>query len=307
MNMNKIWSVMAIATAMLMIGNGADAADRSTAMKISHTPVTWAVKGQPLTLKVRVTGGVGKVSQVTLYYALFKDAAPFRVTMSPSGLDMYVGTIESGLLTGVNSVSYYIEAQDREGTLEETPWYDVTFRSPDSSPAPRAAVAAPAAGRTVAPSQEDEEGISGRTIGLIAGGVAAVAVGAYLIADSGGGSSGGSDLGEKPGTYFGSSTLCEAVGSDPATCSTSPIQILVDATGRVFSDTLYSGQQLVGSLSGNDFTLTANLNDPVAELSGSIVFSGTILNENRIVGSISGSGTKAGSPVTYSGTFTANK
>ncbi|HMP89272.1 MAG TPA: hypothetical protein PJ991_03675 [Kiritimatiellia bacterium] len=289
-----------------LIFQNAAAADRTTAIKITHTPVTWAVQGQPLTLKARVAGGVGKINQVTLYYALFKDAAPFRVNMAPSGLDMYVGTIEAGLLTGLSSLSYYIEAQDREGTLEETPWYEVTFRSP-VSPAPGRSAGAIAPTTGASGADPDEEGMSGKTMALIAGGVAAVAVGAYLIADSGGGSSGGSSLGDKPGNYSGGATLCTQVGEDPTSCSSYPIQILIDANGRVFSETLYAGQQLVGSLRGDDFTLTATINDPVTETSGSIVFSGTVLNENRIVGSLSGSGTQAGSPVSYTGTFTANK
>jgi len=309
MIMKKISMGVAMFGMVMLVLQAAYAADRSSAIRINHTPVTWAVRGQPLTLKARVTGGVGKVDQVTLYYALFRDAAPFRVTMSPSGMDMYVGTIEAGLLTGLSSVSYYIEAQDREGTLEETPWYDVTFRSPDAPLATRGSAAvAPTTGRGVAPAAE-EEGMSTRTMGLIAGGVAAVAVGAYLISDSGGGGggSGGGDLGDKPGTYFGSSTLCTSTGETSAACSTSPIQILIDANGRVFSDTLYSGQQLVGNLVGDDFSLTANINNPDENITGSIVFNGTVLNENRIVGSTSGNATQNGSPITYSGTFTANK
>jgi hypothetical protein len=298
-----------IAAAVLWVARDAVAASD---LVIQHTPVTWAVKGQPLTLKATVQGGAGGVAGVTLYYALFRDAAPYRVNMSPSGLGMYVGTIDAGLLSGVESVSYYIEAQDKDGSIEETPWYDVKFKAPETAVAPRGAGGATPA----VASGGKEEGSSAMTIGLIAGGAAAVGVAAYLLSDSGsdddGGGSGGGGGGDvdpvaAAGNYAGSSTLCLSVNNEPPTCQTTAVQFLVDAEGRVFTESLVAGQQLVGTLSGGSFSLVADVSDPAAGLTGTIVFSGTVVNNDRIVGSITGNADVNGVPGVYSGTFSANK
>jgi hypothetical protein len=268
------------------------------------------VKGQPLTLKARVTGGVGGIEHVTLYYALFRDAAPFRVVMSSSGMDTYVGTIEAGLLTGADRISYYLEVLDREGTIEETSWYDVVLRNPDNSPAPLRIGDAAAAGST-APA-DDSGGISGMTIGLIAGGAVAVGAAAYLLADSsdsdgGGGDGGGStDPQAKAGTYNGVSTLCNTRTGESPVCSSSGIRIVIDSTGRVVADNLAS-QPLVSNLSGNSFTLIADISDPATSLTGTIVFNGTVVDDNRIVGNITGNSEQLGVTGVYSGTFSANK
>lgn len=286
----------------------ARAAENSSTITISHTPVTWGVKGQPLTLKARVSGGVGGVENVTLYYALFRDAAPFRVTMATSGMDLYVGTIESGLLTGVSSISYYIEAQDKEGTLEETPWYDVTFKNPDIAPA---RTGTSGKGATAAAVQEDES--SAMSIGLIAGGAAAVAIGAYVISDSGGGSSdgggsgNGTDPGAKAGTYNGSMTQCLTLQGEAPACSNSTIQIIVDSNGTVVSSTLAPGQSLSAPLNGSDFTLQADSSRPADNFAGTINFNGRIVSDTMISGTISGSADADGTPGTYSGSFQATK
>lgn len=291
--------------------------DRSSPLKITHSPAPWAIKGQSLTLRAKVSGGSGGVESVTLYYALFRDAAPFRVNMASSGMDMYVGTIEAGLLSGLSSISYYIEAQDKEGSLEETPWYDVQFKDPDAkTPVSAAAGAASGGGGRasgVPPSRQDEERMSGLTMGLIAGGAVALGAGAYFLADSGGDddSGGGSDTNlppnNKAGTYDGNSTLCRTLGANPPTCANAPATIIIETNGRVFSDTLLSGTALSGTLSGNNFSLSAPTADLSTGLSGSITFSGTVVDNSRIVGSISGSYTQGGTNGTYSGTFTLNK
>jgi len=308
--MNIRWISMLVMSAVTFSTlNIARAADNSTSPVISHTPVKWGVKGQPLTLKARVSGGVGGIENVTLYYALFRDAAPFRVTMATSGMDLFVGTIEAGLLTGVSSISYYIEAQDKEGTLEETPWYDVAFKDPDPATAKRTGTGA------VAPTGGTaEEESSAMTLGLIAGGAAAIAVGAYVISDSGGssdssggGGGGGDDAGEKAGTYNGSATTCLTFPPGSPSCSNSNFQILVDPNGKVVSDTLVPGQQMVGSLSGNTFSLQADTSNEADNFTGTIVFNGSFINNNQIIGSMGGSANLNGTAGSYSGSFNASK
>lgn len=304
------WAAMAAAFLLQV----ASAANDPNALVISHKPVSWAVKGQPLTLKAAVSGGVGGIDSVTLYYALFRDAAPFRVNMASTGAGLYVGTIEAGLLTGVSSVSYYIEAQDKEGTLEETPWYDVTFKDPEPGRAGSGgAMVAPtgAAAGKAAPSKD--EGSSAVTVGLIAGGAAAIAVGAYLISDSGGSSDdddtggGGDDPGDKAGTYSGSATICLTIPPASTTCSNQAMSILIDRNGSVFSDALVPGQQLVGSLQGNSFSLNADMSNPEAGFTGNIIFSGTVVGDSSIVGSVNGSADDNGAAGFYSGEFNASK
>ncbi len=103
-------------------------------LSIAHNAVPFAVRGQPLTLKAKVTGAVEPES-VTLYYALFRDAAPFRVPMKSTGLGYYVGTIEASVVAGVDSFSYYLEAQDKNGSITETPWHEVPLRKAETKPA----------------------------------------------------------------------------------------------------------------------------------------------------------------------------
>jgi len=288
----------------------AHAAEKSGVLKINHTPVTWAVKGQSLTLKARVSGGIGGIDNVTLYYALFRDAAPYRVTMASSGMDTFVGTIESSLLTGVEHLSYYIEAQDGEGTLEETPWYDVKFKNPESAPAVRSGDASSSGGSKAT---TKDEGMSAMTIGLIAGGAVAVGAGAYFLSDSGGsddgdgGGGGGGGGGDNEGNYAGNATTCLTLSGSQPNCNTTSAQFLIDSTGRILSDTLYPGKQLSGTLSGNDFSLVADVSIPEQGLTGTIVYSGTVVDQSKIVGIVTGNAEQAGVPGTYSGTFSATK
>lgn len=308
------WSVMA----------SVQAAETASALKITHAPASFAIRGQALTLRAKVSGGAGGVENVTLYYALFRDAAPFRVAMASSGMDMYVGTIEAGLLSGLASISYYIEAQDREGSMEETPWYDVQFKNPDAADTPptRSPVptpVAPSGSRVSAPaSSGDDEGMSGLTIGLIAGGAVAVGAGAYFISDSGGssdsddGDGGGgdtndTDLALSAGTYSGNATICRTIGANPPVCETQSGTIIIDSTGKVFSDTLVDGASLNGTLSRGSFSFSTQVVNAEEGWNGTIIFSGTVVNNEQIVGSISGPIIQGATNGSYSGTFTLNK
>jgi hypothetical protein len=289
---------------------------QADALTIQHAPAPWAIKGQSLTLRAKVTGGSGEVESVTLFYSLFRDAAPFRVSMASSGMGMYVGTIESGLLGGISSISYYIEAQDAEGSIEETPWYDVTFRDPESAPlasgpkvAPTQPGGSPAPARAAA---TEKDGLSATTIGLIAGGALAIGAGAYALSDSDSGGGGGStppgdDPGAAAGTYNGNVTVCMETGSDPQSCRTRSATILIDSNGRVLSDNLVESTALSAPLSGNSFSFSAPVSDPATGLSGTQSFSGTVVNNSRIVGSVSGSYVVGGTNGTFSGTFALTK
>ncbi len=311
--MKQGWmQVVAVALTAMLVVPAPVRADKGGPIKINHTPVTWAVKGQSLTLKARIAGGVGGIDSVTLYYALFRDAAPFRVIMVSSGMDTYVGTIESGLLSGVEHVSYYIEAQDKEGTIEETPWYDVKFKNPDAAPAARGGTAT-GGKASAAPAQE--EGSSALTIGLIAGGAAAIAAGAYFLSDSGGsddddggggGGGGGGNTVTNAGNYAGNSTLCRSAAGGTQ-CETTSATFVIDSSGKIFSDTLSPGRSLTGTLSGNEFSLVADVTGSQEGLTGTVVYSGTVVNGSRIIGTITGNYDQFGVPGTFSGTFSATK
>lgn len=286
-------------------------AEKTADIKIIHSPATFAIKGQSLTLRAKVAGGSGGIDNVILYYALFRDAAPFRVSMASSGMDMYVGTIEAGLLSGLSSLSYYIEAQDKSGSLEETPWYDVQFRDPDAAPAAETKPAGASANNRPSPksSSASDEGISGMTVGLIAGGAVALGAGAYLLADSGGDSDdgdggGGGDPDGKAGTYSGSCTICEQV-DPPVPCDPArQASVVIDEGGLVFSDSLLPGTAMSSRLSGNTFVLSASINNAEDSLSGNISFQGNVGTDGKIIGTISGNFDRAGQPGTYAGSFT---
>lgn len=284
------------------------------ALSIGHDPVPFAVRGQALTLKAKVEGAAPPQS-VTLYYALFRDAAPFRVPMKSSGLGYYVGTIEANLLGGVDGVSYYIEAQDENGALTETPWYEVKFRDPRPSEKPVAAnppAPAPAGPAPVIPVPEsDGSGRNWKTPALVAAGAAVVLAGAYALSDSGGGGGDGDDNGggggsntNAAGSYAGTVTTCSQVVGQPTSCPTEPFTLLIDSRGVVFTETLRAGRQMTAPLNNNRFTLVAPVNEGGA--SGEIRYNGTWVN-NSVVGQISGSATSATGSILYSGTFSSDR
>lgn len=292
---------------IVLIGAAALVAASAFGWSISHEPVPFAVRGQPLTLRAKVEG-VGEPQSVTLYYQIIKDAAPFRVPMKSTGMGYYVGAIEANLLVGVESLSYYIEAQAEDGTIAETPWYTVKIREPRPServsvvtpPAPAPAGPAPAI-----PLPEEQKKSSWKMPVLVGAGALAVAGGVYALASDGNGGGGGggdSDFSTNaPGNYAGTVILCTTPSvSSQSTCDTRPFQLLIDSRNTVYSDSLVPGQQLTGSLSNNRFTLTSQVSG------GTIYYNGTWAN-NTIVGQISGTATSTAGTVVYSGTFSANK
>lgn len=302
-----------------LLGAGVALAD---GLVITHDAVPFAVRGQALTLKAKVTGAETPEA-VTLYYALFRDAAPFRVPMKATGLSYYVGTIEASLVSGVDSISYYIEAVDKNGSITETAWYDVPFRRAETKPAglimPSPQPAGPAAPAPVIPvssaraasAPEDDEG-SWKTPALIAGGAVLVLGGAYAISQSGGGGSddsggvgGGDDDGTDPadvqGTYNGTVTTCLTPTGGVASCESGSMSIVIDVNGVVFSESLRPGQQLTGNLSGSSFTLVSV--SSAGGTNSTINFEGSVVGA-KILGSVTGSTSDGG---TYSGSFSANK
>ena len=289
-------------------------------LSIAHNAVPFAVRGQPLTLKAKVTGAVEPES-VTLYYALFRDAAPFRVPMKSTGLGYYVGTIEASVVAGVDSFSYYLEAQDKNGSITETPWHEVPLRKAETKPAaatggmPMPSPAGPAAPAPIiaTPAEravETESDGNWKTPALIAGGAAVVLGGAYAISqsDSGGsddsnngGGGGDEDPVDPQGTYAGSVNTCLTSTGGVTTCDSGAMSIVVDANKVVFSETIRPGQQLTGNLSGSGFTLVSTSN--AGGTNSTIQFEGNVVG-TKILGSVSGSTSDGG---TYSGSFSATK
>ena len=305
---------------LLVFGLWAAGWAQADGLSIVHDAVPFAVRGQPLTLKAKVTGAVEPES-VTLYYALFRDAAPFRVPMKSTGLGYYVGTIESSVVAGVDSFSYYLEAQDKNGAITETPWHEVPLRKAETKPAaatggmPMPSPAGPAAPapiiatpaeRTVA---KESDG-NWKTPALIAGGAAVVLGGAYAISqsdsggsndDNNGGGGGDEDPVDPQGTYAGSVTTCLTSTGGVTTCDSGAMSIVVDANKVVFSETIRPGQQLTGNLSGSGFTLVSTSSG--GGTNSTIQYEGNVVG-NKILGSVSGSSSDGG---TYSGSFSATK
>jgi hypothetical protein len=281
---------------------------------IQHDPVTYAIRGQSLTLKAKVSDPAPGVQDVTLYYALFRDAAPFRVAMRSTGLDFYVGTIDAALIKDVETIAYYIEAQDKDGAMAETSWYNVEFRKPDDAQVKGGdALPTPAPGGTT-----QQEGANWKTVGLIAGGAAVIAGGAALLAGGGGGGGGGSDsdgggsdgggnaITNQAGSYAGTVTTCLTISGQTPQCESHACTSVIDNKGVVFSESLIVGKQLTGNLSGNSFILSGPATPDATVTEGTLNFNGTVLSD-RIVGSITGNATTAGGPGSYSGTFSASK
>ena len=298
-----------------LLGAGVALAD---GLVITHDAVPFAVRGQALTLKAKVTGAE-EAESVTLYYALFRDAAPFRVPMKATGLGYYVGTIEASVVAGVDSFSYYLEAQDKSGAITETPWYEVPLRKAETkAEAPAAGLpmprpAGPAAPAPIIPVSQDEpvedtSDSSWKTPALIAGGAAIVLGGAYAISQSdsgGGGSDDGGNDGEEPvdpqGTYNGSVTTCLTATGGVTTCESGSMTIVIGANKVVFSETLRPGQQLTDGLDGNSFTLVSSTSE--LGVNRTINFEGNVVG-TKIIGEVTGSTSEGG---LYSGTFSANK
>jgi len=302
---------------------------------IEHSPVSVALPGKPLTVRVRLKGDHQSVESVSLLYAASQDAAPFRIAMRSSGPGIYAATVPGNLLSGVDKVTYYIEAADAKGAARETPWYTVRLRAaakpppvpvkpvtPAPAPAPAPAkVSTPRPARVFHPAEEDEGWSWGwKETALLAGG-GLVAGGLYLWLDddddssSGGGAAGGGDPGGggsggttnqvDQASYAGTVTLSTQAGDSDTTFETRAVTISVSENGTVTSDDLYPGQTLRDSLNGSSFVLEATVDD--GGRTGEIQFIGTIL-DGRIVGSIQGSATSAAEgEITYAGSFSANR
>lgn len=110
---------------------------------LTHTPVTSAEPGQPLTLTASATDNVN-VSSVTLYYRHVGDTTYASTAMVNTTGDSYYATIEGSLLSSPG-IEYYIEATDgisitRNGRAEDPNLVSVidrpvvTMVTPNSGP-----------------------------------------------------------------------------------------------------------------------------------------------------------------------------
>jgi hypothetical protein len=267
---------------------------------IAHDPVGVALRGQPITVLAQISSAA-PIKTVLLHYTLSKDASPFKLSMQSAGPAIFTGTIPATLLGNAAKVSYYIEATDVRDASAETPWYTVQIKGAgDGLPAPVAiSTPAPAMG---APAETNQTSYAGAA--LIAGGAAAVVGAGLFLASRGGGSDGGGAVTNAQGTYTGSKTIALSMPGQAATSSTTPVRVIIDQNGGVFSDSLVDGQVISGSLSGNNFTLSGSSSS--SNLVSNFTFNGSVV-DNRIVGTISGSAQSATSSGTYSGSFTAGK
>jgi len=266
---------------------------------IEHSPVKVAIRGQNILFRAKVIDDSRSIESVTMFYAVSRDAAPYKVAMSPAGAGVYTGTISSDLTAGLQQLLYYIEAKDSLGAVSETPWYTVEIKAGTPTTTPTAKVGAAAT---------SEKESSWKKPALIAGGALAVG-GAALAIMGGGGSSGGSGSGSgvatnTAGTYTGTASVYFQPSGGTPTGSTYPITIAISDKGLVSSDTLFDGAHMEGQLSGANFLLTATVSQP--DRTGEIQFLGVVIN-NRIAGTVQGYATAADSSGTYTGTFSAAK
>jgi hypothetical protein len=274
---------------------------------IEHSPIGVGVRGQSIVLRAHVTNETGSVRQTTLFYAVSRDAAPYKTTMNDSGAGWFTATIPGDLTSGLKQILYYMEARDAADATTETPWYTIELKSSQSPSATPAPVIAGPPGPSTATEQPKDGKSSWRKPALIAGGVL-LAGGAALALSSGGGGGGGGtadgSVTNAAGTYNGTVTTCFQPPGGSSACSTRALSIVIDANGTVTSDSLREGSHLEGSLSGSNFLLVV----PVAEgnLTGEIQYLGTVVN-NRIAGSIQGTATSPAGTGTYSGNFSAVK
>ena len=278
------------------------AAVPTAALKIDHSPVTIAVRGQDVLFRVRVVPGAQPVKAVTLFYSVSRDAAPYKLAMQASGAGWFTGSISADMTAGLNQILYYIEARDTSDVTAETPWHTIAVKNPGSGVAPPANPA-PATVNQKPPAQEES---SWTKPALIAGGVILAGGTALALASGGGGGGGssGSPTNAAAGTYGGTVTTCEQPPGSGSVCSSHAMTVLIDNTGMVSSDALYEGKHLEGKLSGSNFLLST----PVSGTNGTgeIQFLGTVV-DNRIAGSVQGSFTSASGVGTYSGNFNGIK
>jgi hypothetical protein len=285
----RFWGAFS-AVFMLVLGLSSAASARPPVIR--HEPARVAVRGQSLSVRAAVTSATASIKNVYLYYAMSRDAAPFKLTMQSAGAGVYLGTVPGALLGSASQLSYYIEAVDDHDGTSETDWCTVELRAPNAVGAE--------SGKTESSQR------SWVKPALYAGGVAALIGGAAWAASSGGGGSGGSANTNAVGSYVGTVTTCLEFTGSPPTCSSNPMRILITSEGTVTSDTLRNGVYVEGRLSGNDFTINSAVNE--TNTTGEIRYSGTLIDNTRITGSISGPArTDSGTNGVYSGTFNATK
>ncbi len=255
---------------------------------IRHDPVRAAPKGQAIQIRATVTADQG-VNSVTLYYAVSRDAAPFKQAMQDAGAGAFIGTIPASLLDAASEIFYYVEATDRTDAISETPWHRINLRAAAETP----------------PDQPGATSRSWKKPALIAGGIALAGGAAALIAGSQGGDDGGGATTTNTGTFAGTvTTVLDITGESPSV-ETRPVSFTVVSSGIVTSDNLQPGRHLEGTLRDNAFSMTGRVDDP--DKTGEIRYQGALLG-SRIVGSLTGSVvTTNGAVGVYSGTFTADK
>lgn len=306
MNVRLGW--LGIGLAALALVSSASA--QAKPLTLQHTPVTVAIRGQPLIVRAQVAAGSRAIKSVTLFYSTSRDAAPFGVAMQPAAGGMYIGSVPDNVLAGLEQLSYYIAAEDAVGATTETAWFTVRVKTAQPGQT------GPERGGAVSGAESGQRP-GWVTPALVAGGVLLVG-GAVAIAAGSGGGGGGDDGGDGGGggtntttnttsyvgKYVGSATACEEVtGSAPA-CTSHGVQIKISTGGTVSSSDLHPNATMESSLSGVNFVLIG----PVVNngRSGEIRYIGTVV-DGRIVGSIEGSATAPTGTVHYTGTFNAIK
>ncbi len=293
-----LWTLLGVAW---LAGQGATPVE---APHIVHDPVGVALRGQPITVLAQISS-VTPIKAVTLHYTLSRDASPFKLAMQSAGPAIFTGTIPATLLGNAGKVSYYIEATDARDAAAETPWYTVQIKGAGD------ALAAPTAITTPAPAMgatADTNSTSYVGAALIAGGaLAVVGAGLYVASRSSSSSDGGGGGGATTnvqGTYTGSKTISLARPGQATSSATTPVTIIIDQNGGVFSDSLIDGRVISGSLSGSSFALSGSTSS--SNLVSNYSFTGSVV-DNRIVGTVSGSAQSATTSGTYSGSFSAGK
>ena len=292
-----LWALLGVAW---LAGQGAKPVE---APHIAHDPVGVALRGQPITVLAQISSAV-PIKAVTLHYTLSKDASPFKLAMQSAGPAIFTGTIPAALLGNAAKVSYYIEATDARDAAAETPWYLVQIKGAGDALAPPTAITTPAPAMGT-PADTNHSSYVGAA--LIAGGaVAVVGVGLYVAGRSSSSSSdgGGGASTNVQGTYTGSKTITLTRPGQATSSATTPVTIIIDQNGGVFSDSLIDGRVISGSLSGSSFALSGSTS--ASNLVSNFTFNGSVV-DNRIVGTVSGSAQSATNSGTYSGSFSAGK
>ena len=293
------YNVFIVLGVTLCFGPMVSFSSEATPPVISHSPVKVALRGQNIIVRATITNGNGAIKDATLFVAVSRDAAPFRVAMNAAGADVYTGTISADLLGNLDHFQYYIAAVNAQTLTTETPWYSVDVKASEAGKIADSAGGAP----------ESEPKTSGWVKpALIVGGVLAAGGAAIAVTHGGGGSSSSSTTvntaTNSAGTYTGSQTTCFLPSGGASTCSSGAIAITIDTASTVASDTLYVGDHLTGRLSGNNFVLVADVQS--GGQTGQVQYLGTMV-DTRIVGSITGTAKTGTGDGTYSGSFSAVK